>query len=70
MTQTSSKLKGNVSSANAVSVFPGPVVPAAGLAEADIRAPDDTVMCGRLKNSEILCRVASLLSHLEKSQSV
>lgn len=34
----------------------------------DLRAPNDSVICGRLKNSESLCKLDGLLSHLPASQ--
>lgn len=37
--------------------------------EVDVRAPDDPVMCGRLKNSETLCNLESLFVHLSEVQS-
>ena len=60
----------NVSPALTVtSVFSGPVTPVVGLdEEVDVRAPDDPVMCGRLKNSETLRNLESLLVHLPDSQ--
>lgn len=36
--------------------------------EQDVEAPDDPVMCGRLRNFESLCQLDSLLSHLPTSQ--
>lgn len=41
------------------------VAPAMGEDEgADVRAPDDPVVCGRLKNSETLRNLESLFVHL------
>ena len=48
------------------SVSSGPVI---GLdRETDVRAPDDPVMCGRLKNSETLNKLKGLFVHLPESQ--
>ena len=56
----------NVSPALTVdSVSSGPVAP---VMEMDVRAPDDPVVCGRLKNSETLSKLESLFVHLPESQ--
>ena len=37
--------------------------------EVNVRAPDDPMMCGRLKNSETLCNLRSLYAHLSDVKS-
>lgn len=65
-----SSCKGTISPSLTVdSVSPGLVVPDGKVdGGADVREPDDPVICGRLKNSETLQNLESLFVHLPKSQ--
>ncbi len=51
------------------SVLSDPEVPDAG-SDGDVKAPDDSIICGRLKNSDCSRNLDNLLNHLDEPQKV